>query len=108
MTNEEKALGSKGDTDLHLNAPQGRSERPSSYDRTKYITGLGRDWPHPQLAHLYEGPFNDPGRPMCARGWNRDSGTAYSIWRNNIGARGICKVCLRRAAQSLSGVEAKR
>jgi hypothetical protein len=69
-----------------------------------YITGLGRDYPHPKLAHLYEGTFNEPGNPMCRRGWNRDNGQAYSIWRNNIGERGICLICLRRAQKGLKGV----
>ncbi len=68
-----------------------------------YITGLGRDYPHPPLAHLYRGDFQDPGLPMCARGWNR--GNEYSIWRGNQGKKGVCKVCLRRARQGLTGVQ---
>lgn len=70
-----------------------------------YIAGLGRDVPHPPISHLYEGPFSDPGRPMCRHGWNRDKGTAYSIWRGNVGEQGICKVCLRRARKGLAGVD---
>lgn len=70
-----------------------------------YITGLGRDVPHPKLAHLYKGSFEDPGLPMCYYGWNR--GDRYSIWRNNIGERGICKICLKRANKGLDGVECK-
>ncbi len=69
-----------------------------------YISGLGRDVPHPKLAHLYEGTLADPGLPMCRRGWNRDDGTSYSIWRNNIGERGICLICLKRAMKGLHGV----
>ena len=72
-----------------------------------YISGLGRDVPHPKLAHLYEGTFGDPLWPMCARGWNRDGGTTYSIWRNNEGGQGICKVCMRRAMKGLHGVPPK-
>ncbi len=68
-----------------------------------YIPGLGRDFPAPPLAHLYQGDFKDPGLPMCARGWNR--GDEYSIWRGREGKRGICRVCLRRAYQGLAGVE---
>lgn len=34
---------------------------------------------------------------MCKRGYNREEG--YSIWRNNVGDRGICKICLRRAQE---------
>ncbi len=72
-----------------------------------YISGLGRDYPHPKLAHLYKGTFGDPGLPMCRRGWNRDDGESYSIWRGNIGTNGICKVCMRRARAGLDGVKAK-
>lgn len=68
---------------------------------------LGRDFPHPKIAHLYEGTFAEPGDPMCARGWNRDNGQTYSIWRNNIGERGICQICLRRAKKGLKGVPPK-
>lgn len=71
-----------------------------------YILGLGRDYPHPKLAHLYKGDFSDPGLPMCRRGWNRDDGESYSIWRGNMGKNGICKVCLRRARAGLQGVPA--
>lgn len=78
-----------------------------SYDRTNYVSGLGRSVPHPKLAHLYEGPFDDPGDPMCKRGWNRDEGASYSIWRNNVGDNGICKVCLRRAEKGLKGVPSR-
>lgn len=73
-------------------------------DLDGYIAGLGRDYPHPKIAHLYKGDFNDPGLPMCRYGWNRDGGTSYSIWRNNSGANGVCKICLRRARQGLDGV----
>ena len=73
-----------------------------------YITGLGRDYPHPKLAHLYKGTFEDPGNPMCRRGWNRDGGESYSIWRGNAGQNGICKICLRRAQKGLDGVEPKK
>jgi len=69
-----------------------------------YITGLGRDYPHPKIAHLYEGPIENPGNPMCRRGWNRDEGQSYSIWRNNIGSHGVCQVCVRRAQKGLKGV----
>ena len=72
-----------------------------------YIMGLGRDWPHPKISHLYKGTHNDPGNPMCLRGWNRDGNTGYSIWRGNMGKNGICKVCLRRARAGLDGVQPK-
>jgi hypothetical protein len=69
-----------------------------------YIAGLGRDHPHPKLSHLYKGSFADPGLPMCKKGWNRDDGDSYSIWRGNIGANGICRVCMRRAREGKDGV----
>jgi hypothetical protein len=68
-----------------------------------YILGLGRDHPHPKLAHLYHGDFNEPGLAMCLRGYNRGV-DGYSIWRGNVGERGICKTCLRRAGAGLPGV----
>jgi len=69
-----------------------------------YIPGLGRDVPHPKIAHLYKGDFSDPGLPMCKRGFNRDNGYSYSIWRNNVGVNGICSICLRRARKGLDGL----
>lgn len=71
-----------------------------------YITGLGRDYPHPRLSHLYKGDFSDPGLPMCRNGWNRGE-YGYSIWRGNIGVGGICKTCLKRAKNGMEGVELK-
>lgn len=70
-----------------------------------YITGLSREYKSLErlVAHLYKGDLSDPGNPMCKRGWNRDGG--YSIWRNNVGEKGICKVCLRRAKMGLLSVE---
>lgn len=70
-----------------------------------YITGLGRDYPHPKICHLYKGDYSDPGKPMCLNGWNRDNHESYSIWRNNMGERGVCAVCLRRARKGLDGVD---
>lgn len=72
-----------------------------------YITGIVRDGYNYDtvVAHLYKGDFSDPGYPMCKRGWNRDNGTSYSIWRNNVGAKGICKICLKRAIEGKSPVE---
>jgi hypothetical protein len=72
-----------------------------------YISGLGRDYPHPKKAHLYKGDFNDPGLPMCHRGWNRDEGESYSIWRKNYGIEGLCQTCLSRARQGLDGIKSK-
>ena len=79
----------------HYINPQGRL----------YITGLGRDDPHPPRSHLYDGNHSDPGLPLCKYGWNRDGGESYSIWRGNIGDKGICKICLKRADKGLNGSE---
>lgn len=70
-----------------------------------YITGLSREYKALErlVAHLYEGDFRSLGNPMCKRGWNRGDG--YSIWRNNVGEKGICKICLRRARLGLPSVE---
>ena len=77
------------------------------YDSKKYRPGLGRDYPYPQRSHLYEvGKHSmDFGNPMCRYGWNRDGGESYSIWRGNVGDKGICKICVRRASAGLKGVE---
>jgi hypothetical protein len=72
-----------------------------------YICGLPRNLPDPQIAHLYKGDFADPGLPMCKRGWCRDEGESYSIFRGNVGPKGICKICMRRARQGLDGVPSK-
>ena len=72
-----------------------------------YITGLVRDpgADKTKVAHLYKGDFSDPGLPMCRRGWNR--GDEYSIWRNNVGEKGVCRICLRRAAAGKPGIDLK-
>lgn len=75
----------------------------SVYDETKYRPGLGRDYPHPKRSHLYEIGDNvmDFKYPMCSYGWNRDNGTSYSIWRNQIGDKGVCRLCIKRANKCL-------
>lgn len=72
-----------------------------------YILGLGRDIPEPRVSHLYKGIFEDPGQPMCRRGYNRDDGTSYSIFRGRMGNAGICVKCLRRAQEGLDGFPPK-
>lgn len=70
----------------------------------EYVSGLDRNDQH-LIAHLYLGDFSDPGEPMCARGWNRSDGEAYSIFRN-CGDE-ICKICLRRAEKGLLPVKSR-
>jgi len=78
----------------------------SKADRT-YVTGMqrGHDNPECVVSHLYDGTFCDPGLPLCARGWTRmPFEYGYSIWRNNISKKGLCRVCVRRADAGLDGV----
>lgn len=79
------------------------------YDEKRYRPGLGRSVPHPKLAHLYEIGDNcmDFKFPMCSYGWNRNDGESYSIWRGNVGVKGVCKICIKRAAKGLPGVDSK-
>ena len=54
------------------------------------------------VAHLYKGSFSDVGQPMCKNGY--ESAGDISIWRGNVGPKGICNVCLRRARAGLEPV----
>jgi hypothetical protein len=73
----------------------------------EYVTGMGRNTGEEKLkTHLYRGTMDNPGLPMCRRGWNRSDGERYSIFRNNVSNAGICKTCLARAEKKLPGVEA--
>lgn len=72
-----------------------------------YITGLGRDYPHPKRSHLYRGPLRNPGEPLCRFGWNRDNGESYSIWRNNVGELGNCCLCIKKARKEIAAKEKK-
>lgn len=47
------------------------------------------------VSHLYKGTFSEIGQPMCKNGYE-DAGD-ISIWRGNLGLKGVCSVCLRRA-----------
>lgn len=77
------------------------------YDHTKYRPGLLREPNTNRVSHLYQIGENlmDFLNPMCRRGWNRDDGETYSIWRGHIGDKGICKTCAKRAALCLSGLD---
>jgi len=74
-----------------------------------YITGQSRDHSDDhKVTHLYKGDYDKPDGPMCKRGWNRDNGTGYSIWRGNISKGGLCSICLRRATQGKDIVPRKK
>lgn len=70
-----------------------------------YVVGQDRNEPK-AVAHLYYGNFNDPGNPMCVRGWNRSDGDGYSIFRNNWSGE-LCKVCIKRAQQQRKPIESR-
>jgi len=71
--------------------------------RDWYITWVDRtEWGEKRVTHLYKWTFQDPWSPMCKRGWNRwDS---YSIFRNNISKKWICKICEKRAKKDLDWI----
>ena len=79
-----------------------REEQVDLLKSLGYVTGQNRTSEDNCVTHLYKGTFDDPGLPMCKHGWNRTEG--YSIWRGNIGRKGICKTCSKRAGQGLDGV----
>jgi hypothetical protein len=68
-----------------------------------FITGMDRskDDSHKlnKVAHIYRGSFYEPGDGMCKRSMGKDG--YYSIWRNNVGDKGICKICLRNVHKEL-------
>lgn len=65
-----------------------------------FVTGVDRV--RPGKAHLYLGDFDDPGDPMCKRGWTRGE-HGYSIFRNQMGVK-VCRVCERRALAGLPAI----
>lgn len=91
----------------------------SSGSAPKYVEAIGRNpGEEKQHSHLYVEINESPPAiiglgtrrgylPMCRKGWNRSNGEGFSIFRGHTGARGLCKVCARRAAANLPGVEAK-
>jgi len=60
----------------------------------KYIVGQDRNPERNVVSHLYHGTFDNPGLPMCQRGWNRGE-DGYSIWRGNVGEKGVCATSRR-------------
>ncbi len=81
----------------------------------RYIEAIGRN-PGEQYgkSHLYAVTSSPDSEnqdldylPMCQYGWNRSDGESFSIFRGHRGSQGLCKICAKRAAEGLSGVEAK-
>jgi len=80
----------------------------------EYVTGVFRgDNGQDMVTHLYEGDFQNPGLPMCSRGWQRKwydgngkiEDWEYSIFRNNVSNAGLCAICLKRADAGLTGIK---
>jgi hypothetical protein len=72
---------------------------------TGYIFGADRTPNSKHKVHIYKGSFNNPGLPMCRKGWNRDNGESYSILRGRFDlGSGICKTCYKRATKGLDGI----
>lgn len=72
-----------------------------------YILGQDRNDMN-LVTHIYKGDFNNPGLPMCVRGWNRSDGSGYSIFRGNVGNVGICRICTRRMLEGKEGVPSRK
>jgi hypothetical protein len=86
---------------------------------TRYVEAIGRN-PGEELlcSHLYA-EVSEPTDvashallgartgylPMCVYGWNRSDGAGFSIFRGHTGARGLCKICEKRAKAGLSPIE---
>jgi hypothetical protein len=68
----------------------------------KYVEAIGRN-PGEELqhSHLYAVDEKNNYKPMCIYGWNRSDGQAFSIFRGHRGAKGLCKICEKRALAGL-------
>lgn len=76
--------------------------------KRKYLPGMGRnDGEESLVTHLYEykGTISNILGPMCRKGWNRSDGSGFSILRNNVSNKGICRTCQKRAGENLPFVE---
>ena len=67
-----------------------------------YITGMDRskNWVDQLVAHIYAGSFNEPEYGLCK--WSMTETGYFSIFRNNVGRKGICKICLKKLEKSLA------
>ena len=86
-------------------------DTPTSKEQPRilgYVTGMGRNpGEEKQCSHLYAEYDDGTYLPMCRKGWNRSDGGRFSIFRGNIGQKGVCKVCQRNADAGKQGVESK-
>lgn len=75
----------------------------------KYIEAIGRNpGEEYQHSHLYAVSDKYDHAPMCIYGWNRSDGNALSIFRGHTGARGLCKICERRANAGLPPIPSEK
>jgi hypothetical protein len=71
----------------------------------RYVEAIGRnEGEELQHSHLYAVDAEGEHLPMCVYGWNRSDGACLSIFRGHTGAKGLCRVCAKRAAKGLPGV----
>lgn len=69
---------------------------------TGYVTGVDRsDYPASlnKVTHVYKGSYGELEKSMCKNGM-KDGG--FSIFRNNISYKGICKTCLKNTYKELT------
>jgi len=93
----------------------------SEFNKLGFITGVDRsELGDFRKTHLYRAEKDKDGNylimspiePLCQWGWNRfdglytwdrkkHKGNGYSIFRNNISKRGICKICERKVLEEI-------
>lgn len=72
------------------------------------ITGRDRvktNQPDERLTHLYSAEAGDlmsPVEPYCPDGWNNRNHDGFSVLRNLVGPRGICRRCIFFALTELA------
>lgn len=62
----------------------------------EYVEGMCRNDQDLVRSHFYK-VVGGTYYPMCGYGWNRSDGTGFSIFRGHRSARGLCKICEKRA-----------
>ena len=77
-------------------------------EEIRYLEAIGRNTGEElQHSHLYAVGGGYDHMPMCIYGWNRSDGERLSIFRGHAGARGLCKICERRARLGLPPIESE-
>lgn len=67
-----------------------------------FITGMDRsvDYTEGLVAHIYRGTFDEPTEGLCAYSMDKDG--YFSIFRNNVGRKGVCRICLKKLMKELA------